>query len=195
MLHSFSVGALLVAGTVHAAAPNLLQNGSFETGSFSGWTAVLGDTTTFVDGSASTGRRYDQATDGRWLAFFGSTRADGGAAISQTFATTAGGSYRLSFDLANSNGGSPAANAFSAAIGTNVLVGLSQLGEQDYLRYSAAFTATAAATTLTLAGFNDLSYLELDNVVIAAVPEPETAMLCLVGLLALVGARAWRRAG
>jgi len=188
--------ALLLAGVAHAASGNLVQNGSFETGGFDGWTAVLGDDTTFVDGSSTTGTHYDQATDGHWFALFGSTEADGGASISQALATVAGTRYTLSFDLANDTGGSSAANAFSAAIGGDALLTFDLLGDQDYGHYSASFTATGASTLLTLSGYNDVSYVEIDNVSVlaTAVPEPASALLYLAGFAALgLWTRAKRR--
>lgn len=187
-----TLAALLLTGFAYAAPNNLVVNGSFETGRFDAWTTTLGDDTTFVDGSSTTGNHVDQATDGHWLAFFGSTQADGGASIAQQLATVAGTHYTLSLDLANTNGGSPAANAFAATIGGNALLSFDLLGDQDYIHYSASFTADSASTALTLSGFNDNGYLELDNVVVqaAAVPEPDTVLLDLAGLAALA---AWRR--
>ncbi len=182
--------ALALVGVAAHAAANLVANGSFEQGaggigSFAGWTATLGDATTFVDSTGQTGPHWGQASDGLWSAFFGSTLDDGGATISQTLATTAGQRYLLSFDVANDNGGLDASNALRVSVGGAPVFGASDLGDQDYAHETLSFVATGASTTLSFFAFNDASYVQLDNIsaTAAAVPEPNGAVLALAGLL------------
>ena len=177
------------SAVAHAAPVNLVTNGSFEQGtlgigSFAGWQTTLGDSSTFVDSSGQTGRAYGQATDGKWAAYFGSTQADGGASIAQTLQTTAGQVYSLSFDLANDNGGLQASNSFSAYLAGVQVFSATNLASQGFVHEQIAFQATTTATALRLFGFNDQSYVELDNVAVTATtPEPSSLWLLTTGLL------------
>lgn len=185
--HILLSGLLLFAAAVlPASAANLVTNGSFELGtlgigSFQGWQANLGDTSTFVDSSGQTGSLYGQAFNGLWAAYFGSTAADGGASISQSLATITGQQYLLTFELANDNGGLPPINDFIVTVGAQQAFSFSNLAAQPYTFYQFAFTAASNQTALTLFGSNDNSYLELDNVTVAPVPEPGALALFTVG--------------
>ena len=192
-----AVAALVFAGGA-GAAPNLIVNGSFEQGpgglgSFAGWTTALGDDGTFVDSNGQTGTRYGQATNGLWSAFFGSTRAAGGASISQVFATVAGQTFIVGFDLANDNGGGAAIDAFSASVGGVTLFSATGLPAQDYVHRTLSFVGSGTPTRLVFQGYNDNGYVELDNVVVTAVPEPGTLGLVGGAALLLAGLRSRRR--
>ena len=188
-----SIFATMFASTARAN-PNLVVNGSFEQGqaglgSFAGWTTVLGDDGTFVDSNGQTGTHYGQASNGLWSAFFGSTRADGGASITQTFATNAGQTYVFGFDFANDNGGLAASDAFTALVNGAALFSVDNLAAQDYVHRMYSFVATGSTTSLAFRGYNDNGYVELDNVTVAAVPEPGSLALIGGGLLALASRR------
>jgi hypothetical protein len=182
--------SLAVCGTAHAAPINLVNNGSFEQGtlgigSFLGWQATLGDSSTFVDSSGQTGLKYGQASNGLWAAYFGSTKADGGAIISQTLATVVNQVYLLTFDLANDNGGLPASNSFAALIAGLPIFSSVNLPNEGYVHEQFSFVATSTATVLQFSAFNDQGYAELDNVGVSAVPEPSSLALLLTGGLCI----------
>ena len=80
-----------------AQALNIVNNGSFETGDFTGWTQT--GNTGFA-GVTSGG-----APNGTFFAFFGPIGADGG--ILQTLSTVAGNKYVISFSF-STDGGRPA---------------------------------------------------------------------------------------
>ncbi len=179
-----------VCGTAHAAVMNLVTNGSFEQGalsigSFQGWQTNLGDANTYVDSGGQTGTHYGQASDGLWAAYFGSTLAGGGSTISQTLTTAINQSYLLTFDLANDNGGLAARNNLLVSVGGKSAISLINLANQNYVLEEYSFTASSNATVLSIFGYNDQSYLELDHFVVTAVPEPATSMLFLAGLISL----------
>jgi Protein of unknown function (DUF642) len=179
---------VMVCGAAHATAANLVVNGSFEQGalgigSFTGWQTLIGDANTFVDSSGQTGLVYGQASDGVWAAYFGSTHAAGGASISQTPVTTLGQTYLLTFDLANDNGGAAAFNGLAVSVGGNPALSFANLTNQNYAHEQYLFVASTNATSLSFSAYNDASYLELDNVVVSAVPEPGTSVLVLAGTL------------
>lgn len=186
-----SLAALvIVCGTGRAAAVNLVTNGSFEQGtlgigSFQGWQTNLGDISTFVDSSGQIGSHYGQASDGLWAAYFGTTAADGSSSISQTLATTTNQGYLLSFDLANDNGGLPPINSFLVSLGNVTAFSFTNAADQNYIHYQYTFVASGSGTPLQFSGANDNSYFELDNVVVAAVPEPSTGALLLLGIMAI----------
>lgn len=184
-----SLAALAISGLTHANAANLVTNGSFEQGlggigSFTGWQTVLGDASTFVDSSGQTGTHPGQASDGLWSAYFGSTAASGGSSISQILATSVGQTYLLTFDLANDNGGQPAHDALLASVG-GIPVFSANLPTQDYAHERVFFIASGTQTALSFSGYNDTGYLQLDNVAVAAVPEPASLALLLVGGLGI----------
>jgi hypothetical protein len=138
-----------------------------------------------VDSSGFTGPNYGESSDGLWAAYFGSTFADGGASISQTLATTANETYILTFDLANDNGGLTPSNGFVVSIANVPVFSFTNVTDQGYVHEYYVFTASSNATQLRLSGYNDQSYLELDNVVVSAAPEPSAVALLLAGVLAI----------
>src|ERR1039457_6255521 len=100
--------AVLLVAPMAFANPNLLNNGSFETSDFTGWTTGGNFVDTFVvSGSYYV---YPGAEDGLFYAALGPVGADG--TLSQTFTTTAGAHYTFSFWFA-SNGDNP--SDFSAS--------------------------------------------------------------------------------
>ena len=171
--------ALALAGAAQASAANLLTNGSFETGDFSGW-SQFGDTS--YTGIASS--LYQPSTDGAFQAAFGPIFGYGG--ISQAVGS-AGHAYTVSFDLGNADG-----YGASVVFGGQTL--LTDPPVEGFTHYS--FTVTALDNSgLSFSFFNPPAWYTLDNVSVqaGAVPEPASWALMLGGFGAIGGALRSRR--
>ncbi|MFT3986514.1 hypothetical protein [Aestuariivirga sp.] len=170
----------LLFGMTGLARANLVTNGGFESGSFSGWT-LTGDTSYTTVNSGS------NAYAGTYYGSFGST--SGQAYLSQTIVTTIGASYTVSFRLANVGNilGTTSPNSFSASFGSS-LVSMTNSKAFGYTLYTYLVTATAATTTLQFSFYNVPGYYRLDAVnvdVVAAVPLPGSLPLLSAGLIGL----------
>src|SRR6266550_7769931 len=99
--------AVGISGPAHAA--ELIVNGSFETGDFTGWT-LTGNTG--FSGVECPGAPFAGPGDGNCDAFFGPVGSN--AILSQTLGTTIGQHYLISFDF-QPDGGTP--SFFSAMFG------------------------------------------------------------------------------
>jgi hypothetical protein len=176
-INSLMAAAAIALATSMAAmsanAAELVTNGSFETGDFSGWTA-FGDMN-FTGVSAGC---VDAGcpSDGADLAYFGQIYDVGG--ISQTLATGAG-LYNISFDLSNDAGA-----FFSADFGGANL--LTNPPNEGVTHYSFTNVAASGPVTLSFSFHNPPQYYTLDNVsVTAGVPEPASWALMLTGFFGL----------
>jgi Bacterial Ig-like domain/Protein of unknown function (DUF642) len=135
---------------------NLIVNGGFETGDFTGWTksgnvAQLSiGPQLFITSSAHSGQD---------AAGFGSVGSDG--TISQNLTTVVGQSYTLDFWLANAAGGP---NDFTAEIGGVTELHLVNAAAQPYTHYDFTFTATSTSTPLEFDFRQDPSEWHLDDV-------------------------------
>ena len=182
------LSALVLCATAlvfcNPARADLVTNGGFETGSFSGWT-----------GTGNTGFNGVQCPGpgatvhgGNCSAFFGPVGSTGG--ISQNLATTPGTQYRIDFFFLP-DGGNP--SSFSATFGGATLTSLTNpAASASFIELTFFATATAANTVL---GFNfrdDPGFMFLDDVSVNAVPLPAALPLFATGLGAL-GLLSWRR--
>ncbi len=160
-------------------AAELVDNGGFETGDFSGWTQGGNGAFTGVACNGS----FTPAS-GSCVAYFGPVGSTG--LLSQTFATTAGASYIFSYALAAGGG---ATNSFTASFNGNVLDSFSNTAGFGTTVRSFLVTATGATSTISFALRHDPSYYTLDNVsVAAAVPEPATWAMMIIGFGVIGGA-------
>jgi hypothetical protein len=171
--HSMTKITLVVAalgvGSQASATVNLVTNGSFETGDFSGWTQ---SGTPLSSGVIQHFAGFDP-TDGDYQAYFSELGSLGG--ISQSLATVAGGNYSISFDLANL-GGTP--SEYFVQFGSTVLAQEVDPSDFPYTRFSFTVTAASNSSNLSFSIQQDPSWMLLDNISVTAVPEPgEWAML------------------
>jgi PEP-CTERM motif len=178
----FITGVALAIATP-AAAQNIVTNGGFETGDFTGFTQ-FGNT-------GFAGVETGSASEGTQSAYFGPVGSVGG--INQTLATIAGQSYQISFDLQN-DGGTP--SSFEALFGSNQLFSLTNSEAFGYTTFSTTLTAIGASTDLSFSFRQDPRFFSLDNIsvtaVSGAVPEPATWAMMLLGF-GMVGASMRRR--
>jgi hypothetical protein len=183
----FTVVAVVLAavawlGGGSGARADLIVNGDFETGDFTGWTLSgnTSDPTTF-------GVDSNFPHSGNFAAFFGPVGSLG--FLSQTVATTPGATYTLDFFVMNEDGTSP--NEFSAAVGSTVVMDAVNVPTFDYQEFRFNVTATAAATVVQFGFRNDFSFFDIDDVKLQPVPEPGSLVCLAIGVV-LLGGYGWK---
>jgi hypothetical protein len=183
LARSFAIGVLLIATTRFASA-NLITNGDFETGDFTGWTVTHASSGSliFVD--------HGVGPDTTFGAFFGAFGTDFDS-ISQTFATTPGASYTLSFFYQINNTESPANNYFNV-LWNGVSIGGGLFPQSNVNPGYGTFTfteqATGTSTTLEFDGRNLPSFDFLDDVSVQRVQTvPDAGNSALLLGLAMAG--------
>lgn len=173
---SYSAGVLFTNQTTHVAqtrlftltvhSPELVQNGGFETGDFTGWTVLNNDGYTFVDN----GSQSIPPHSGSYLAVLGQSSAGGLCTIAQTLATSPGQTYLLSLwlDSTSINGGVP--NEFSVSWNGNVLLDQANILTSGWTNLLFIVTATSSSTVLQFGESDDAWYLGLDDVSVLPLP-------------------------
>jgi hypothetical protein len=186
------MGAAAVAVSVVAApafaSTNLLTNGSFETGDFTGWT-IFGD----FSYSGTSGTFAGVAPeDGNYQVYLGSVNTTGG--IYQTFTDTPGVEYTAT-GWYTGIGGPPSSLEISLD-GTDIINLNPAPSNGVYTEFTYRFIGTGS-DTVTVTSYQVPSYNLVDNFsVTAAIPEASTWGMLMLGFagLGLVGYRARRLA-
>ena len=181
-----SIGALALAtAATPSNAAELVTNGGFETGDFSGWT--LGGNTGFSGVSSSA------AHSGNYGAYFGQVGSTG--TLSQLLNTVAGQTYTVSYWLSNLGGPT---DSFSASIGGHVLQSFSDANAFQYFNFSFTAPVSGTPSLLEFTFRQDPSYWHIDDISVqglaGGVPEPATWAMMILGLGAVGGAMRRRRA-
>lgn len=188
-------GAALAAAAfaAPASASNLLTNGSFETGDFSGWTTggnfeftqvVTGPF--FVTPSFS----YPGAQDGIWYVTAGPVGSDG--TLSQTFSDSAGQQLQISGWVA-AIGDDP--SDFSLMFNTTTLYSATDPNTGGAWTQGTFNVTGTGSDTVTIAFRDDPNYIALDNFSVTpvnATPLPAALPLFASGIGGL-GLLGWRR--
>ncbi len=160
--------------TVLTPGGNLIINGGFETGDFTGWTLTGSDT---GDLSVDDGSNGIEPHSGQFLADLGSVGDV--SFLSQTVQTTPGASYLLSLWLNSPDGLTP--NEFVVRWNGRPLydqANLPAIAAWTNLQFTV--TATGSTATVSIGGQDDQSYLGLDDV--SLVPgQPSIASFALSG--------------
>ncbi len=209
----FAMATVLGSGVAHA---NLLTNGSFEdTTNFvdqgndtmdldvgstlmPGWTVTGSHYLSWIGPNNPFGLTASPAGGSYFLDLTGYVTGAPFSGVTQTIATHAGSSYLLTFDL----GSSPTygvQDGVTASAGSASGAFTSTNDGTDYNLWqpeSLSFKATGSSTAVTILGNSGAEYIGLDNVSVvetAAIPEPATWAMMLVGFGALGAALRSRR--
>ncbi len=184
-IKALSVAAIAVCAIAGSAqATELVSNGGFETGDFTGWTLFGNPGFRFV----TTGTFYPHT--GSFGAGFGAIGSEGG--VSQTLTTvSAGQTVHISYWLRNS-GGDP--NSFTFSLGGSTFATATDIGGFDYTLFEFDVVAPSDAPELSFGFRQDPSFFGFDDVsATVAVPFPAAGGIGLAGM-ALVGMRRRRTA-
>jgi VPDSG-CTERM motif len=188
--------SLLGLGITQSARANLITNGDFETGNFTGWTVIQAPPS---ETNISVGNTFNgEGPDHTQVARFGATGTNFDR-ISQTFATTAGAFYTLTFFYQVGNPGQPlppANNGFDVLWNgvsiDPVLFPQFDVNPGYITPAGASFTlqATSDMTTLEFDGRNAPWFDYLDDV---SVTVPDAGSTLPLLSFALLGMAALRR--
>jgi|GEM_PF-940756 len=205
----------LIFGTAsNGLAQNLIVNGSFESGNYpwgnsgagpdaadlpagstaiTGWTLTLGCDVSALQPGNPYGTVPEDGQVSIDLTGYQDHAPYGG--VTQSISTVPGANYDLSFWVGIDNGnpadiGPAAVTAFAgsaSAVFANTLTGNGNQWEQ----FNLPFTADSSPTTITVVGEFASSghYIGLDNVSVAAVPEPASLSLLTLTAPALLARR------
>jgi len=185
------------------AHASLLQNGSFELGTdpnlsgngfttlAAGSTAITGWTVGNVGSIDYIGSYWQAAQGSRSLDLSG----DGPGSIFQTINVVPGQTYRVTFEVAGNTDNGPDLKTLITTTGATFQFSVAGNSHSNmgWVLKSFDFTASGPTETLTFQSTTDGPWgPALDNVSVAAVPEPSTWAMMLLGFMG-VGFLAYRR--
>jgi hypothetical protein len=153
-------GLLVFSPMSKAEAGNLVNNGGFETGDFSGWTQS-GNTDPLY-----TGVRAVNPRSGNYAAWLGPIGSLG--YLSQSVSTIVGQSYQLSYFLSN-DGRTP--NQFEVSINGKQLTTAQNIVASAYVQHLVNFVGTGN-DNLQFGFRHDPWFHNLDDVSVTPVPTP-----------------------
>ena len=162
------------------ASADLITNGGFETGDFTGWILAgnVSGSTLVAPLAAHTGYF------GALLGAIGSLNI-----LSQTVTTVPGTAYEITY-WQLFDAGMP--NEFSVSWAGTVLSDLVNHAATPYTQYTFHVVAPGSSTVLQFVSRDDPGFVRLDDVAVKPVPEPCTMLLLASGLAGIWGIT-WRR--
>src|SRR5262249_22261423 len=140
---------------------NLVQNGSFETGSFAGWT-LIGSPPVSGGFYNSVGSIWDTIHSGIYGAYLGDIQL---ASLSQAFSTVQGQCYLLGLWLDNPTSGANqyfTVNWTTKNAATNTVFSMVNPPAFSWTKLQSFVTATDTNSTLEIHAENDPGYFGLD---------------------------------
>jgi hypothetical protein len=155
----------------------LVVNGGFETGDFTGWTAYY----TPSGSDMYVGSNYPHSGLHQAL-FAASGQYDD--SIMQSLTTVPGQSYKIDFWLAHPF--TDSSNEFVAIWNAFPLLSLTPASYFGYTEYTFTKVATDTTTILQFAGRDAPAYFYLDDVSVQPVPEPSTLVLLSAGVFSFL---------
>jgi hypothetical protein len=185
--------ALHASAVPNIPITNIVNNGGFETGDFTGWTQ--GGNTAF------TGVDSTNPHSGNFGAFMGPLGSPG--TLTQNLTTIASSNYELSFFLGGSAGGSESANGgggvFFQVFWNGVMIFDTSSQPSGYTQFQFFnLTATGPTTELKFVFQNDPAFWELDDIVAGitaptSVPEAFSTLWLALPVFGMFGLAQLRR--
>ena len=172
---------LAVPATADIIGDNLLENGGFEEGDFTGW--MLNESSGFTQVSCP--GPGPTVSEGFCAASLSTATASG--SLSQDVDTTIGRRYFVTFDYLFD--GAEPSSLMAFVDGTQVFTRVNPAASVGFGTATAAFFATGATSTLSFTFQNDFGSTALDAVSVALIPEPESLALFGLGLVGLALSR------